>query len=159
MHENHASIVVLHRLKTFFKKSADTFASTQYLARIGILWNWDMFLVIPSGFSDFVARIKAFPLPYRYSSGGNLYESRFFPVLDTGWFQSFPGTVKSVRNTAFTIRCDPRSDPVGKTGDPSVVDWKASRCRLGLMDSEGQDHEPGSLTRFWDVNKNKKIFD
>ena len=31
MHENHASIVALHRLKTFFKKSADTFASTQYL--------------------------------------------------------------------------------------------------------------------------------
>ena len=30
MHENHASIVALHRLKTFFKKSADTFASTQY---------------------------------------------------------------------------------------------------------------------------------
>ena len=29
MHENHASIVALHRLKTFFKKSADTFASTQ----------------------------------------------------------------------------------------------------------------------------------
>ena len=31
MHENHASIVALHRLKTFFKKSADTFASTQYI--------------------------------------------------------------------------------------------------------------------------------
>ena len=31
MHENHATIVALHRLKTFFKKSADTFASTQYL--------------------------------------------------------------------------------------------------------------------------------
>ena len=30
MHENHASIVALHRLKPFFKKSADTFASTQY---------------------------------------------------------------------------------------------------------------------------------
>ena len=30
MHENHASIVALHRLKTFFKKSAETFASTQY---------------------------------------------------------------------------------------------------------------------------------
>ena len=33
MHENHASIVALHRLKTFFKKSADTFASTQYFVR------------------------------------------------------------------------------------------------------------------------------
>ena len=33
MHENHASIVALHRLKTFFKKSADTFASTQYYAK------------------------------------------------------------------------------------------------------------------------------
>ena len=32
MHENHASIVALHRLKTFFKKSADTFASTQYFS-------------------------------------------------------------------------------------------------------------------------------
>ena len=32
MHENHASIVALHRLKTFFKKSAETFASTQYIA-------------------------------------------------------------------------------------------------------------------------------
>ena len=31
MHENHASIVALHRLKTFFKKSADTFASIQYI--------------------------------------------------------------------------------------------------------------------------------
>ena len=30
MHENHASIVALHRLKPFFKKSAETFASTQY---------------------------------------------------------------------------------------------------------------------------------
>ena len=34
MHENHASIVALHRLKTFFKKSADTFASTQYISLI-----------------------------------------------------------------------------------------------------------------------------
>ena len=37
MHENHASIVALHRLKTFFKKSADTFASTQY--------NWTLLVV------------------------------------------------------------------------------------------------------------------
>ena len=34
MHENHASIVALHRLKTFFKKSADTFASTQYFNKV-----------------------------------------------------------------------------------------------------------------------------
>ena len=33
MHEKHASIVALHRLKTFFKKSVDTFASTQYMVR------------------------------------------------------------------------------------------------------------------------------
>ena len=94
-----------------------------YLACIGILWNRGIFLVIPSGSSDFAARIKAFPLLYWYSSPWNLYGSRFFSVLDTGWFQSFPGTVKSVRNTASTIRCDFRSSPVGKTGDSSGVDW------------------------------------
>ena len=38
MHENHASIVALHRLKPFFKKSAETFASTQYIA-ISVLEN------------------------------------------------------------------------------------------------------------------------
>ena len=39
MHENHASIVALHRLKTFFKKSADTFASTQYITAFQINWS------------------------------------------------------------------------------------------------------------------------
>ena len=38
MHENHASIVALHRLKPFFKKSADTFASTQYNAQNDRVW-------------------------------------------------------------------------------------------------------------------------
>ena len=114
-----------------------------YLACIGILWNRGMFLVIPSGSSDFAARIKAFPLLYRYSSAGNLYGSRFFPVLDTSWFHSFSGTVKSVRNTASTIRCDFRSDPVGETRDPSGVDWKASRFRLVLVGSRGRNHGPG----------------
>ena len=114
-----------------------------YLACIGILWKRGMFLVILSGSSDFTARIKVFPLLYRYSPVGNLYGSRFFPVLDTDWFQSFPGTVKSVRNTASTIRCDFRSDPVGKTGDPSGVDWKASRFQLILVGSGGQNHGTG----------------
>ena len=114
-----------------------------YLACIGILRNRGMFLVIPSGSSDFDARIKAFPLLYRYSSAGNLYGSRLFRVLDTDWFQFFRDTMKSVRNTASTIRCDCRSDPVGKTGDPSGVDWKASRFWLVLVGSGGRNHRPG----------------
>ena len=116
-----------------------------YLVCIGILWNRGMFLAIPIGSSDFVARIKTFPLLYRYSSVGNLYGSRFSPVLDMGWFQSFLDTVKSVRNTASTIRCDFRSDPAGKTGDPSGADWKASRFRLVLVGSGGQNHGLGEV--------------
>ena len=50
MHENHASIVALHRLKTFFKKSADTFASTQYF-RFLFLLNFSGFTHFPLSWS------------------------------------------------------------------------------------------------------------
>ena len=76
------------------------------------------------------------PVPtMRYCTGrvlpGNLYGCRFFPVLDTDWSQSFPGTMKSVRNTTSTIRCDFRSDPKlerqgirpKETGKFSVSGW------------------------------------
>ena len=113
-----------------------------YLACIGILWNRSMFLVIPSGSGDFAARMNAFPLLYRYGSVGNLYGSGFFPAQDTDWFQSFPGTMKSVRDTASTIRCDFRSDAVGKTADPSGTEWNASHFPSILVDSGGRNHRP-----------------
>ena len=98
-----------------------------YLAYIGILWNRGRFLMIRSGSDDSAARMNAFPLLYGYGSLGDLYESHFFPAQNTGCFQSFPGTVKSVQNTASTIRYDFWSDAVGKTAYPSWTEWKASR--------------------------------
>ena len=104
-----------------------------YLACIGILWNRGMFLMVPSGSGDFAARMNAYPLLCRYGSAGNLHESRFFPVQVSGWFQSFPGTMESVRNTASMIRCDFRPDAVGKTGDPSGTGRKTSHFSSVLV--------------------------
>ena len=97
---------------------------------------------------DFAAWMNAFPLLYRYGSVRNLYGSDFFPQQDTAWFPSFPGTVKSVRNTASTIRCDFWSDAVGKTADPSGTEWKASHFPSVLVGSRGRNHRSGYVREF-----------